>query len=326
MTNFEATVDDSSSCMYYNTLRNQNDEESWNDEAIQYTIDLWGLSETEQDGLRELKQRLFMNNSMGKGGNKEDTDTVNPTADIVRSHWKNVPGIVVRFLLARSGDVDAAEKMFRNMIQWRLENKADTILQDYDPSPTLKEYIPGAMLKGLDRENDPIYVTRMAVTDGPGLLKRFGAEELIRYNIWIREVTSRGKWLKEYEADQGHPVKQATIIEDLGGASLYASTSLVNLYRVIMRLDQDNYPETKKRLIIINTPLLFRATWTIAKHFFDSSIVNKMIFSGSSNYKEVLEKYIDPSILPPEIYPGLGKGGVATGMTYNFIAGKVPQK
>ena len=185
------------------------------EDAIQSTIDLWELSETQQLQLRDLQNRL-------------------------RSiqHWKNSPDTVVRFLRARPGDLDAAETMFRNMIQWRSETGADTILEDYDPPKLLREYFPGAVLKGLDREGDPIYVGRVGVTDR----------------------ASRGNWVKEYEKIQGKPVRKVTIIEDLEGLSLlHSSTAVLSLYGKIMRLDQDNYCETGKRLIILRAPFVFRA-------------------------------------------------------------------
>ena len=76
---------------------------TWSQEAVQFIIGYWELTNEEQNQLRDLQNRL---------------QTV--------SHWKNSPHTVVRFLRARPGDVDAAEKMFRNMIQWRADNDRGT--------------------------------------------------------------------------------------------------------------------------------------------------------------------------------------------------------
>jgi hypothetical protein len=92
-----------------------------------------------------------------------------------------------------------------------------------------------------------------------------------------------------------------------------------------MRFDQDNYCETGKRLIILRAPFIFRAVWALVKHFFDEGVVAKMIFTGPSDYLSVLESYVDPAVLPPEIFPERGQGQVATGMMYNFQGGKVPK-
>ena len=275
----------------------------WSDSNLEFTIAHWEIPAVQQAHLLELRDRLH------------DVD-----------HWKNSPDTVLRFLRARPGNVDAAEKMFRGMIQWRLENDVDKILDEYHPPTLLREYFPGAILKGLDRDGDPIYVGRLGVTDAAGLLAKYGEEELIRYNIWLREMVSRGSWLDEYQEQHEKPVKRVTIIEDLHGLSiLHSSKAVLSLYGKIMRFDQDNYCETGKRLIILRAPFIFRAVWALAKHFFDEGVVAKMTFSGSSDYQTVLERYVDPAVLPPEIFPERGHGQVATGMMYNFKGGKVPK-
>ena len=50
----------------------------------------------------------------------------------------------------------------------------ETILKDYTPNKLLWRYYPGAMLKGYDKEGDPVYLERLGVTDAPGLLARLG--------------------------------------------------------------------------------------------------------------------------------------------------------
>lgn len=274
----------------------------WHEEATQFVTEYWELSHSEQDDLRLLRDAL------------QDVD-----------HWKNCPDTVVRFLRARPGDPNAAEKMFRDMVQWRLDNKVDTILEDYTPPTLMQKYTPGAVLKGLDREGDPIFASRLGATDTTGLLEKYGEDELVQYAIWIRELVSRGDWKEEYEKQQGRPVKRVTIIEDLDGFSVLPSSKEISVYGKIMRLDQDNYCETAKKLLIIRAPFLFRAVWAVVKHFFDVGVVDKMVFAGSSDYKDVLSNYIDPEVLPSEIHPELGKGEVAKGMIYNFKGGLVPE-
>lgn len=274
----------------------------WSEAELEFSIHHWQIPELQQAQLLELRDRL------------QDID-----------HWKNSPDTVIRFLRARSGNVKAAEIMFRNMIQWRIDNQVDNVLEDYHPPALLQEYFPGAILKGFDRDGDPIYVGRLGVTDAAGLLEKYGEEELIRYNIWLRELVSRGKWMDEYRLERGNPVKRVTIIEDLYGLSItHSSKAILSLYGKIMRFDQDNYCETGKRLIIIRAPFLFRLIWALAKHFFDEGVVAKMTFTGSSDYQGVLGRYIDPAVLPVEIFPEQGQGEVATGMMYNFKGGKVP--
>ena len=55
-----------------------------------------------------------------------------------------------------------------------------------------------------------------------------------------------------------------TVIEDLKGLSLaQLSSATVSLYSELMRLDQDNYAETAKKLIIVNAPTIFTTIWSM---------------------------------------------------------------
>jgi len=48
-----------------------------------------------------------------------------------------------------------------------------------------------------------------------------------------------------------------------------------------------------------------------------------MVFSGSHNYLEVLDEYIDTEILPAAMYPE-GKGEAIDGMPNRFDGGLIP--
>jgi hypothetical protein len=198
---------------------------------------------------------------------------------------------------------------------------------DYQPDQKMLDYYPGAIMQGLDKEGDPVYVGRIGVTDGAGILKQYGRDEMIRHAIWMRELVSTGEWIATYEQEQARPVRRMTLIEDLEGLSIMSmmnNRALLSVYGEIMRLDQDNYPETAKKLIIIRAPTLFRMVWAIFKHFFDAGVVQKMVFCGSSDYEKVLEKYVDLSIMPDAVV-AQGQGKATEGMPSKFEGGRLPK-
>jgi len=172
-------------------------------------------------------------------------------------HFKNNPGVVVRFLRGArpSGDVKAAETMFWNMIQWRMDNKVDTILQDYQPSPEFLDYWPGCTVDGLDKDGDPVVVDRAGRIDGAGLLARCRHDDLIRFNIWLREAVDQTEFYKEdYPRKMGRPIKQVTVVEDVGAIGIQYLTNAAAVHHLVrenMRMDQDNYPENVKRVIVL---------------------------------------------------------------------------
>ena len=274
----------------------------WSTDSLNETIELWQLESVEQERLKELGKRL------------EDIQ-----------YWKNTPDEAIRFLRAKSGDVHAAEQMFRASIDWRLKERADDALKS-PPSQELIDAIPGSIIKGTDREGDPVFVSRLGAFDVVGAYKRFGREAIVRHAIWIRELAGRGEWRAKREAVMGRPMKHILIIEDLKGVPLskvISSPQLLSMYGELMRIDQENYPDASKKIIIINTPTLFRMGWKVFKPFFHKYVVEKMVFCGSNDYEEVLSEYVDLSVLPLDLVPGIGQGVAETGMPSRFDGGNI---
>ena len=270
---------------------------AWNTSAVEKTVKLWDLSAHERADLIRMGHRL------------QDID-----------HCKNNPADVIRFIRARPGNLDAAENMFRAMIDWRIENKVDTILQDYTPPQELLSLWPGAVLQGVDKDGDPIHLAREGMIDGPAWLKRFGHDELLRFCIWLREKQPQSTFFQNYESTHGHPFKRFTIIEDVSGIRVqnFTNKATRTLFGQIVRLDQDYYPENAKKIIIIGVPSAFMVVWKTVKHFFDEGTVNKMVFSSSQTALKVLSDYVDLEVLPACLAPGVGRGRGIDGLPSNF--------
>jgi hypothetical protein len=201
---------------------------TWSSESVDRTVEIWGLSYSERRNLIDLGHRL------------QD----------LRDNSKNNPADVVRFLLANSGDLTCAERKFRDMILWRKQNNVDYILLSYHPPKQLVDHYPGAVLRGMDNAGDPIFLSRLGVTDAAGMLQRFGRREMINHAIWLWELLCTGLWMQEYQNVHNKPVKQALVLEDVHEIQLLqivCNRPLLSLYAEIMRLDQDNYPEAAKK-------------------------------------------------------------------------------
>ena len=132
-------------------------EERWSVENLGYVRKLWSLNEEQYRELVSMKEKL---------------------ADI--DHWKNNPFDAIRFVTGPQG-FEKAEELFRTMIDWRIDNNIDNILETYKPPKVLLNYLPSAILAGYDKEGDPIYLERGGAMDGHGLLTRYGRERLMKH-------------------------------------------------------------------------------------------------------------------------------------------------
>ena len=278
---------------------NKTDADPWSECNLQATIARWKLNEAEIARLKELQHNL---------------------KDCAH-HYKYDPEIVLRFMTSPLGK--DAENMFRKMVQWRIENNIDTVLDDYKPDPILTDYNVTAILKDYDYDGDPIYVERGGASDGHGMLKRFTREQLMDFAIYTRELNTQGAWIKEYHERQGRTVKDVTVVYDLKGMnSHHLNPNVLNMFGAIMTLNSEKYPGPLKRMIIIRAPAIFRLVWAVAKNFFPQSSRDKMVFAGKHPEK-ILAKYMDIKVLPPCICEG-GEGQVATGLPPSIEGGFIP--
>ena len=65
---------------------------------------------------------------------------------------------------------------------------------------------------------------------------------------------------------------------------------LLDFMKVMSKSDEQNYPETLKSTILINTPKVFSVFWKIIKAFLDPVVAKKIIILDS-NYHEKLSTY-----------------------------------
>lgn len=274
-------------------------EDPWGPANFQVIVDTWSLTAEDIARLRDLQRRL---------------------SDV--KHWKNEPLTVLRFMIAPWG-FEAAEANFRKMLQWRKDNQVDTLLETYYPPQKLLDSTPCALLQDYDLEGDPVFVERGGAVDVGMGLREFGKDALIKHSIWARELFTRGIWIDEYERRQGRKVKAVTCVYDLKGLSVkHLDPSSMGVLRDIVQFAKAYYPGKVKRVIIIRAPPIFRAIWSICKHFFLQSLREKMIFAGK-DYLKVLDRYIERSVLPACIAEG-GRGCTAPGLP--AIIGTVPQR
>nr|CAD1839309.1 unnamed protein product [Ananas comosus var. bracteatus] len=166
--------------------------------------------------------------------------------------------MLLRFLKARKFDIDKATLMWAEMLQWRKEFGANTILEDF---------------------------------------KFDELEEVLRYYPREFERALRDRFPACSVAAKRH-IDSTTTILDVDGVGLKNfSRTARELLLKMQKIDSDYYPETLHQMFIVNAGNGFKLLWNTVKGFLDPKTTAKIHVLGTKFQNRLLES-IDSSQLP----------------------------
>ncbi|KAF8659609.1 hypothetical protein HU200_058363 [Digitaria exilis] len=149
-----------------------------------------------------------------------------------------------RFLKARGFDIDKTIDMWSEMLKWRKEFGADSILTDFvfDELEDVLLYYPHGF-HGVDRDGRPIYIEILGKVDPTKLLNVTTVERFLKYHVQSLERLFAEKYPACSVASKKHVDTITTILDVKGVNWMKVSKLAREVVLHINKIDGDNYPE-----------------------------------------------------------------------------------
>ena len=207
-------------------------------------------------------------------------------------------GIPTRFLRMHKGNRQNARDAFIATLQWRKENKIDSILSRPHPKFDICKEIFPHYFPGRDAANNPIIVQKPGGLDmNRALMHNVTMDDLLFHYVYVLEYC----W---NILEPGPPDGVMTSVIDMKGVG-FKQICFGDMREFIQRsvsVISENYPQRAYRTFVINAPQWFGGLYKILKPLLRESTREKIeILNAGRSQDDTLEQYLGKASLPGEL-------------------------
>mmetsp|Transcript_36858 Transcript_36858/g.54144 ORF Transcript_36858/g.54144 Transcript_36858/m.54144 type:complete len:440 (+) Transcript_36858:199-1518(+) len=248
---------------------------------------------------------------------KDDSDPAFRSAVFSFGEGEDEPYALCRWLRARKFVLSDVLSMIEEAKTIRETPAKDDFYPDpqkalgVEPSIYIAQY--PQLYSGSSRSGAPLFISKPGVLNVPGMECITTIAGMLRYH-WFSYMHDFGQRLRAERAK--HPDFQrfecVCIIDLQGLTSAQVSKRALNIVQVQTVQDSLCFPETLKRMVVINAPSFFSMTWKVMRGWVDARSASKVeIISKKEEWLPRLLELADPSELPSD-YGGTAESTVDT--------------
>lgn len=191
------------------------------------------------------------------------------------------PGKIIRFLRARKLDEDQFKEMLRNHVTWTNKVQPYNLLLD----DVNKSAVDSGCWRYLGESDEgcPILEVRLS-------LWRPDQYTLDEYEVYVAFFCSMSERMMKKSS-------QFVVIFDMAGWAFWHATYL-NYIKGLVDIAQNQLPDRLRKVLLINTPFIFRATWAIIRPWLDPLTAAKVEFVVDEKEEVLKTLSINQKLLP----------------------------
>lgn len=208
---------------------------------------------------------------------------------------------LLRFLRARSFNVQAARAMYLKAEEWKKEIELDRLVREFhfDERDVVASHGWCMYFHKTDRLGRPVFIQDLGNMDTTAVFRETTPERVIQNFAVTLELAVRHRY-EACSVSSGRWVDDNMMVINLAGLGLSTFWSMKGQLQQLLGILDNNFPELSGRVQIINAPYMFSTIWSWVKGWLPTATVEKIDIAGSDYHARIFE-YVSKEDWPKEL-------------------------